>query len=258
VQLLLIGYSSIAMFCFQAVYCVEIEGDLYLFIQAEIVQCYQEWQKLIIAFIILLVAIFPISLYVGCRLLRSGLVSSNHFLFIIKFPPSTLYFLVKSLFSENSTRIRPLELEATENILILLNRPFKSTENNPYLIWEAVMILCRLVLVVVTTFVLSPIEKVYPVGLLLVVYMTHDYVIEPFRFKKLNFVHTLVMYVLIVLTLINAFWAYTNEVNLLENPRFYVLGEIFLYFEIFILVFPLIFILLILFFKLSRFLYKCF
>jgi len=66
-----------------------------------------------------------------------------------------IYFLVKSLFSENSTKIRPLELEATENILILLNRPFKSTENNQYLIWEEVMILRRLVLVVVTTFVLK-------------------------------------------------------------------------------------------------------
>ena len=58
VNLLLLGYMSIAVFCFHAVNCVEIDGELYLYKKASI-KCYQSWQKAIM--VIIFLWIIPLS-----------------------------------------------------------------------------------------------------------------------------------------------------------------------------------------------------
>ena len=86
VQLFLIGYASIATFCVSAVHCIKFEdGNLYLFIQAETVQCYQQWQIIIFVFIGSWLLPFPIALYRGCVLLRSRQITPNQFLMILTF-----------------------------------------------------------------------------------------------------------------------------------------------------------------------------
>ena len=181
-QLLLLGYAGIAVFCLQGVNCIFIDGVSFLYLQASVV-CYQYWQYMIFVFISAWVAPFPISICIGCRLLRENKINGNTFLFIITFPPVTLYHVVKS-FRRKSTDdgpgIQSPNLQETDHILSILNEPFKSQGNKNSqskgyrLIWEPVLIVRRLALVIVSTFIIPPMERLYPVTALLLIFMLHD------------------------------------------------------------------------------------
>lgn len=63
IQFMLIAYMGIAVVSFNAVHCVDISGESYLYIQAS-VKCYQIWQYMIICFISIFVVQFSFSLYI--------------------------------------------------------------------------------------------------------------------------------------------------------------------------------------------------
>jgi len=261
VQLMLLGYASIAIFCFRAVNCIDVNGVSYLYIQAESVECFQNyWQTLVLAVIFCWIVPFPISLYIGCRLLVSRLVTPNQFLFIITFPPSTIAFLIKHVCTTStiSNEIEQNVLLETENILSIMNEPFKFTKQGNRLIWEPVLILRRIILVVTTTFIKSPILKLFPAAFSLILFVVHDNVMCPFSSDALNFIQSVSMQLLCVLTLLNLFWAYSNELDIAHDERLKMVGEYFLYLEIFILLLPLLIAILISFYKLGKFLYKSF
>ena len=247
VNLMVLGYSSAALFCFRTVYCVDINDASYLYIQAS-VRCYQSWQHLVVVFISLWIVPFPLVLYAGCRLLRSYRISPNEYLLILTIPPIAMYYMV----------VRPIcdgrrcfvfdvyIIQERDYILSVLNEPFRSTsgtrdeEQQNALIWEPILIGRRLILIVMTTFVLSPIVKLYPVGLLLILFAVHDHVTKPYSSEKLNFLQFLSTLTLIMLLLLNMFWATTNDVDLVESHQYFVLGEIFLVAEVVLLMLPFI------------------
>ena len=266
VQLLLIGYAGIAVFCLQGVNCIFIDGLPCLYLQASVV-CYQYWQYMLFVFISTWVVPFPISIYVGCCLLRENEININTFLFIITFPPATLYHLIKS-YMRNSTEDRqqmlPQSLQETDHIMSILNEPFQSQDNNNSqntgyrLIWEPVLIVRRLVLVAVSTFIIPPMEKLYPVAVLLLMFTLHDMFVRPYANKRLNAIQLVSMQLLCLLTFINLFWAFSNDIDISQeqSPQYYQLGKVFLYLEMFILLLPLIILICVVIFKSGKFICK--
>ena len=246
VNLMLLGYSSVALFSLRSVYCVNLDGGAgektYLFVQAS-VECHQLWQQLMIAVILMWVAPFPIVLYFGCRLLRSGRISPNQFLLVMTFPPAATCLI---LYRGGHGRT-PIEDWKTTNerarILSVLNEPFRRTskkKDDSALIWEPVLIGRRLVLVALTTFILSPILRLYPVGLILVMFAIHDHLAKPYSSNHLNLLQFLSTLLLLLLLLLNMFWTFTNDIDVIENTDFFILGGIFIVLEVVFLMLPFI------------------
>ena len=253
VNLMLLGYSSIALFTLRSVYCVSLPGNgvedtkTHLFIQAS-VECYQPWQQLAIVVILLWIAPFPIVLYVGGRLLRSHRITANHFLLVLTVPPVCIYFALcsgvgssRGNWSEGGSDSR-----TRERILSVMNKPFRQitiattpTTIKQALIWEPVLIGRRLLLVVMTTLILSsPIIRLCLVGFVLIVFALHDYRAKPYNSDHLNLLQLLSTLVLALLLMVNMFWALTNDVDVMDNHDYYVLGEVFIILEVILLVLP--------------------
>ena len=87
IQLLLIGFASLAVLLFKMINCVEILGHKYLYMQAT-VPCYTVWQIFPMVFIAIWVAPFWFSIYFSCSLLRTCKITPNEYLFIATFPLS--------------------------------------------------------------------------------------------------------------------------------------------------------------------------
>ena len=107
------------------------------------------------------------------------------------------------------------------------------------LIWEPVLLFRRLILLSVSIFIVNPLLKLYPIGVLLALFGIHDYLVRPFSDEtNLNFVQTVSSVLLGILALINTFWAFSNNFDLISaDPTFHTLGLIFLYFELVVLLF---------------------
>ena len=107
------------------------------------------------------------------------------------------------------------------------------------LVCEPVLLLRRLILLTASIFIVDPILKLYPVGVLLVLFGFHDYIVRPFTDHNLN-VFQIVSY-FIVLTTQNSFWVFSNNLDLTsKNTTFHALGQFLLYFELSVLFFPFI------------------
>ena len=216
VNLMLLGYSSVALFCLHSVHCVGLSdgtGKTYLFVQAS-VECYQWWQQILIVTFVTCVAPFPITLYIGCRLLRSGRISSNKFLIILTLPPTVFAYGIWfwggcSSKVEIGDKYRKQTKQEREHILSVLNEPFRRCKSQSdedcsrALIWEPVLIGRRLVLVVITTFILSPILRLYPVGVMLLGFAVHDYLKKPYNSRDLNLLQFFSTLVLLLLLQVN-------------------------------------------------------
>ena len=254
VNLMLLGYSSMAILVARSIHCVRIGDEsengkhTFLFIQASI-ECYQPWQQIMVAVFVGWIAPFPVVLYAACRMLRSHRISPNQFLWVLTFPPACLVFLFRRC-HHRSAKFDDDDGEGEDGnarwrILSVLNDPFRRNKNNnKALIWEPVLLGRRLLLIVMTTFILSPIMRLYPVALALLLFAVHDHLAKPYTSDNLNLAQFLSTLAMMMLLLLNMFWALTNNVDLTEDRTFCKLGELFIVVEVVILMLPVTVVLL--------------
>ena len=258
VQFLIFGFASISMVCLESVHCIEINSKWFLYKQAESVECYQGWQRLVFVVIVAWVVSFPFALYIGVVLLRLKSVTPNEFLFMVIFPPSMIGFFARSCLM-SKPEVQPLDVEQVQSLcddhviaserlalLSLVNEPFRTNPGHDEmfpqkLVWEPVLLMRRFLLLVASIFIENPVFRIYPIGVLLVLFGFHDYMVKPFSDHKLNVIQTVSHGLLFVLTLINSFWAFSNDLDLTtKGGAFHKCGQLLLYFELFILLTPLI------------------
>ena len=110
---------------------------------------------------------------------------------------------------EIGDKYRKQTKQEREHILSVLNEPFRRCKSQSdedcsrALIWEPVLIGRRLVLVVITTFILSPILRLYPVGVMLLGFAVHDYLKKPYNSRDLNLLQFFSTLVLLLLLQVN-------------------------------------------------------
>ena len=243
IQLLLIGFASLAVLLFKMINCVEILGQKYLYMQAT-VPCYTVWQIFPMVFIAIWVAPFWFSIYFSCSLLRTCKITPNEYLFIATFPLSVFFYLLRARFYNGHTSLVANDAMLAKEFLRLVNGPFRSISGTTIKIqWESVLIFRRLALIVVSTFLISPLDKLYPIGFLLVLYLIHHMITQPYKELILNLAEGVSLAVLCFLTLINTFWAFTDEIDITKNSILMMTGKVFIYFELVVLLIPLVVIL---------------
>ena len=240
IQLLLIGFASIAVLSFKMINCIEIDGENYLYIKASVL-CYTTLQKVIMVIIASWVLPFPFSLYVSCYLLRSCRITPNQFIFISIFPPSILIYMLKSRLQEDSSCLSLENAMLAKEILRVVNQPFRNISGKSFKIqWESVLILRRLVLIILSTFFISPFQKLYPIGFLLVSYLIHHIIMQPYKDASLNIMEGASIAVLCFLTLLNNFWAFSDEIDIRNNEMLGKIGQLLICVELVILLIPLL------------------
>ena len=160
---LLFTYQRLAATAFTLLNCVPIGNDSVLFIDGSLV-CYQYWQYGVMAYAFCCIVPFCMVLTLGPGLLKEGLVSLPTFFCACIFPlPFVIYWVILRLVRRNKP-IKELDnlSDETASVCKVLQGPF--TNINTRFIgptcWAGVLILRRLVLVLIYTFVNNSLIRV--------------------------------------------------------------------------------------------------
>ena len=211
-QTMLLGYKTLASVSFNLLRCVPIGSEKRLFLDGNVV-CFQLWQYILIAFVVAFVMPFVFVLLWGCYKLHNGSLSVAKFLLACCFPfPFLLYWLflfllcVKRNAAQTDTATRQMSKRSVETTLFGC---FKKPANGGTLSlgWESVMIGRRLILILLKTFVNDPMLRLFIMSFLCVLFLQHHSMTQPFRDITANRVETISLLSLVLLGMVNVFFA---------------------------------------------------
>ena len=240
IKLCLLGYMSISTFLFKCLHCVNIDNSFNLYIQGEN-DCVSSWYYWVVIFIVIVwMAPFCIVLWGGSKLLYSCKISPNEFFLILIFPPISAYYYWRAKQEGLIVLTKDNAMEA-KHYLMELYEPFQiDASTGQCTMWECMLIFRKMFLVIIYTVVIHPIGKLYTLLFLLVIYLIHHIYQQPYYDKFLNFVESVSLVVLCFLAAVNLYWAQIYMMNDSHVPKFSAIGEVFLHFELFVLVLPVI------------------
>ena len=211
-QTMLLGYKTLASVSFNLLRCVPIGSEKRLFLDGNVV-CFQLWQYILIAFVVAFVMPFVFVLLWGCYKLHNGSLSVAKFLLACCFPfPFLLYWLflfllcVKRNAAQTDTATRQMSKRSVETTLFGC---FKKPADGGTLSlgWESVMIGRRLILILLKTFVNDPMPRLLIMSFLCVLFLQHHSMTQPFRDITANRVETISLLSLVLLGMVNMFFA---------------------------------------------------
>ena len=211
-QTMLLGYKTLASVSFELLRCVPIGSEKLLFLDGNVV-CFQWWQYILIAYVVAFVMPFVFVLILGCYKLHSGSLSVAKFLLACFFPfPFLLYWLllflvcVKRNAAQTDTATRRMSNRSVETTLFGCFK--KPTEGSTLSLgWESVMIGRRLILILLKTFVNDPMPRLLIMSFLCVLFLQHHSMTQPFRDVTANRVETISLLSLVLLGMVNVFFA---------------------------------------------------
>ena len=211
-QTMLLGYKTLASVSFSLLRCVPIGSEKRLFLDGNVV-CFQWWQYILIAFVFVFFVPFVFVLFRGCYKLHKGSLSGAKFLFACCFPlPFLLYWLIPFLLciKRNAAHVdsatRQMSKRSVEMTLFgCFKKPAEG--NTLSLGWESVMIGRRLILILLKTFVNDPMPRLLIMSFLCVLFLQHHSMTQPFRDITANRVETISLLSLVLLGMVNMFFA---------------------------------------------------
>ena len=211
-QTMLLGYKTLASVSFELLRCVPIGSEKLLFLDGNVV-CFQWWQYILIAYVVAFVMPFVFVLILGCYKLHSGSLSVAKFLLACFFPfPFLLYWLLLFLVclkrnaAQTDTATRRMSNRSVETTLFgCFKKPAEGSTLS--LGWESVMIGRRLILILLKTFVNDPMPRLLIMSFLCVLFLQHHSMTQPFRDITANRVETISLLSLVLLGMVNVFFA---------------------------------------------------
>ena len=131
-EVLLLGYESLAETALKLMDCVSIGSGKWLFIDAN-VPCMQWWQYLLLAYIAIFLIPFIIVLYYGSYQLQRSSTTWGEFIAACMIPlPFLIYWFIKKLTKrprQESTRGQVVN----RDVLEILHGPFRPPSGNDFL-----------------------------------------------------------------------------------------------------------------------------
>ena len=224
-QTMLLGYKTLASVSFELLRCVPIGSEKLLFLDGNIV-CFQWWQYILIAYVVAFVMPFVFVLILGCYKLHNGSLSVTKFLLACFFPfPFLLYWLflflvcVKRNAAQTDTATRRMSNRSVETTLFgCFKKPAEGSTLS--LSWESVMIGRRLILILLKTFVNDPMPRLLIMSFLCVLFLQHHSMTQPFRDVIANRVETISLLSLVLLGVVNMFFASFVSLAVPATDRF--------------------------------------
>ena len=203
IELLLLGYERLAETAFKLMHCVSIASEKRLFIDAEIV-CWQWWQYIIVAYIVVSVIPFIMVLYFGSSKLHKSSISAKEFLGACICPlPFLVYWLLKK--TVHKTRNVSENQQNNKDILEVLHDPFRQPRDgdNGTLYWESVLIGRRFILLCCHAFIANSMFKMVCMTIICVLILLHHVFKNPYHDPIANNAETSSLLALVVMAVIN-------------------------------------------------------
>ena len=203
VELLLLGYERLAESSLNLMHCFSVGNENRLFIDAEIV-CWQWWQYVLLAYIIVFVVPFILVLYFGSSKLYETSISAKEFLGACIFPlPFLMYWSLRKVFLTRSNTSRVTQ--NNKDLLEVLHGPFRKPKDNDNgtLYWESVLIGRRLVLLYCHAFIINSMFRFICMSVACIVIMLHHVIKSPFKDTIANRSETASLLILTVMAVIN-------------------------------------------------------
>ena len=210
VETILLGYIKIAIVSLSLIRCVPVGNESRWFYNGTIV-CYQWWQKVLIAFDVMVVVPFIFVLAWGAVKLHREKVSAKHFLLACVFPlPFLILWVLQSLGFCSNQRQHAQSTEYTKALRDVLLAPFRepATGKTGALYWQSVLILRRFVLVFLYCFINDQYFRLVIMGIVCVLSLMHHLIVKPFRKNSANTTETVSLLALVILANINSYNPY--------------------------------------------------
>lgn len=159
-EIVLLGYDRLAETSLGLMHCVRIGSEHRLFIDGN-TSCWQTWQYLLLAYIIVFVVPLIAVLYFGSSKLYMSSISARQFLAACVLPlPFLVYWLLKCIIirkrkdDNEEVCARSLNNDNTE-VMKVLHEPFRAPigQDKGTLYWESVLIGRRLILLTFHSFI---------------------------------------------------------------------------------------------------------
>ena len=201
-EILLLGYETLAETTLKFMHCVPIGMDWRLFVDGNI-QCWQWWQYLTITFIVMFIIPLILVLFWGSLMLAKDKVLTKEFLLACAFPlPCLLAWIIRHckkkedngiLFTRNG--------HDAKEIKKVLHDPFREPSSGEHgtLYWESVLTGRRLVLLSIHTFAADPTKRFVLLNCASVAILVHHLAVRPFRDRKANIFEALSLMSLVVI-----------------------------------------------------------
>ena len=217
-RILLISYATVTVSCFTLLSCVQLGsvGEV-LYIDGSI-RCYQWWQFLTIATVCLWIGSYPVGIYTASWLLHTNKLATGRFLMSLLMPLPVIFYWIYiriSYHKDHTSRLDPNEQSDNGmDILDVLEGPFrkqignKNISKNYRIPWESALIGRRFVLILIKTFVIDAIVRLYLMAFFTVVFLLHHIYVRPFSSNHLNTIETISLIVLVIICGLNIAPAY--------------------------------------------------
>ena len=188
-EILLLGYERLADTTLKLTHCVPIGMDWRLFVDGNI-QCWQWWQYLMIAFIVMFVIPLILVLFWGSLMLARNKLSDKEFLIACAFLlPCLLVWIIRQ-----SKKTKPQDMLFIENshdakeIKKILHSPFREPSNGDHgaLYWESVLTCRRLILLTIHTFAADSMVRFVCLNCACLLILVHHLALRPFRDRQAN------------------------------------------------------------------------
>ena len=206
VEIIKYTYASFCSVIFMSVVCVELRNQLVWFYDGN-VPCFQAWQYAIITFAIIYAIPFPLVLLVGMKLLQQRKISSGVFFLSCLFPlvalcVSAVQYLLTRWRSHSDNHIQTASSQSSEEILSVLQGPYRRNSHNEPLYWEAIVTLRRLLLTGMQLVPRTTIRMIITV-FLCVTFLIHHTNVMPFTVRTSNHIETISLCFLIMSAVFN-------------------------------------------------------
>ena len=240
---LLLGYTTLASVIFSVLRCVPIGTESRLFLDGNIA-CLQWWQYILIAFTFCFIGPFVVVLYWGSSMLYNKKISVASFLLACCLPlPCLLNWIFTALFrGERDAVIGNLSSIELSRYYVerVLYGSFKRDENGRKmsLSWESVMIGRRLTLILLVTYVSDLMLSRVLMSLFCVLFLLHHSTTKPFRDSMVNRLETMSLLSLVVLAILNVFFASFISLAVPLNDHFIIWWNVCQYGQMIILLVP--------------------
>ncbi|XP_057301430.1 uncharacterized protein LOC130635923 [Hydractinia symbiolongicarpus] len=251
VQLMLLSYTSISVFCFKLINCVQINETEHLYIQGNIT-CFKWWQYLIVCIILFWTVPLPLSIYLSKTMLRSNKITLQQFFICFTLPVASLGFYMRSKILYRKTfRIDYTEKQQRqiEYILHLFTGPYRERKDGKgFIDWETVVLVRRIIITGLCVCIINPVLRMLVMLPVLFSFFLHHLYTKPFRSKFLNHMETISMSLLLLFNAMNLFWAFYYINDLTGMPDVTMIGIVLTWIEDIVLLLPLLFLIVALFY----------
>ncbi len=203
IEIIKYTYVGFCTLVFSSLVCTKLGAQFVWWHDATNI-CLENWQVLMIAFGVIYIFPFPMSLFKGMKMLRQRKITATSFIISCIFPPFILYRILRHSHGRGKIH-HPHNLANSEvlgAILSLLQGPYRDDQNNTTQYWEAMVSMRRLLISAMTLVSYASIRMMIIMALSGIFLIQHIYLC-PFAVRTSNHVETFSLFLLLLMSGIN-------------------------------------------------------